>query len=150
MEDMYKILIIDGSSGIQFFGDGDLNLNGYDNELISSFFQAFVYRFQNSCEEIKKINTNKKTYNFYLIDEILVIGIFDSQSENDYSSVPEKLEKIGKEFIKKYGKEIEDYNGDITKFNGFEKVIKKIIKKNKPPEEELESGLNIVEELLYC
>lgn len=112
-----KANIIDEKAGIQI-----------DEQLFSGLFSGIMsFTEEVSKEQIKKIELNEGKFLFFSRQNL----IFIVRTELNISdkSVKKKIQIIEDLFIKKYSKELEAFNGDISSFRLFENDLEEVFKK---------------------
>ncbi|MEM3511550.1 MAG: hypothetical protein QXY80_02720 [Candidatus Jordarchaeales archaeon] len=106
--------------------------------LLSSGFLNAV--FQIAKNELKKgISTIKMGSSYIYLKEVsplLVVVVGDDDRE-----VEAVAERVGTEFLEKYGKNLEDWNGEVSTFKEFREKIARILGRKSTVREDLENTL---------
>ncbi len=102
---------------------GECHSLGLDENLISGFICA-LESFSNEITRsiIKSINFEDYIFHFYK-DQRNLLHVFISEPDDDIEVINFKIRRIASLFVEMYSTILQEYNGEISRFNDFGNIL---------------------------
>ncbi len=104
---------------------GECHSLGVNDTLVAGFIEA-MNSFSNEItgSSIKNINFRDYIFHFYKDEEIFNnLFVFIADSEEDADLINFKIKKIASIFNEKYNDILQNFNGDVGKFDNFKNIL---------------------------
>ena len=127
---MVTELWITNLEGLCFYHStiGEKKENPMNDLLMTGFFSAITsFAFEITGDNIKKLDFGEAKLLFFLQNNLLFIVKADLNSSD--SKIKKKIKILQDLFIKKFKRELDNFDGEISSFRVFDKDLDEIFKK---------------------
>ncbi|MHC1591502.1 MAG: hypothetical protein ACXQS8_05410 [Candidatus Helarchaeales archaeon] len=148
---MIRNLWIILESGVSLFQKNFGDETKLDENLISGLFLALTnFAKSAGAGDLDSINLKKIKFIYQHAGEIIVV--LGADPDDDSEAIKEQLDRISKEFLKRYQKDLENWDGELARFRAFSEFIDEwhatFKEQHEPKEIEEKDGIKEVSEEL--
>lgn len=102
----------------KFLADNYIQIGGFISAILA-FSREVIGK--ESGESLRAINFENEKFYVHLKDDIIFAYLIDKKNES--KNLKRYIQIIADEFIDQFNDELKDFNGDVTPFSDFERVI---------------------------